>query len=811
MATTRCLSCMKEISTPICPHCCYPKYAQNDEHQLSVGTLLRDRYRVGRALGQGGFGITYLGWDETFQRIVAIKEFYPSSLVNRQKYSGNSLFLNSTSAEFGFLSGRDRFLREAQALSKVEHIPQIVRVYDFFQENNTAYIVMEYIRGIELGAYIEKKGGKLTVEETLQILKPILTALEAVHRIGLVHRDISPDNIMLDYQGSVKLLDFGAVRTVEDPDVNADLTKSTEAIVKHGYAPVEQYRGRGSLGPWTDCYALCATVYRCLTGLVPPDALALVMHEETLDWSGIPGLTEAQRLALEKGMSPNAAERYKNIGALRDALYGKVPAPEPIPKTDTDTPKKVDLPRKKQPKKERKPGKKAAGWVAAIVILAVIGCASALLIPRLPAVRYRNADSLVAEGQFLQAAQIYEALGAYKNSEARALSCRYSAAEVLMEEGSYQQAAEAFEALGSYRDSQDMAALCRNIHGYNQAEALMAQSDFEGAAALFASLGDYADSQQLSVYCTAEAQIARGELYQAATGFYSIAGFRDARERSLSCWQDIIPTQTLDVGNFHIAAVKNDGTVITCGSLGKNFPAPKWTDLVSVDTSGSHMVGLREDGTVVATGLNKKGACEVSDWTNIVAVSTGIVNFDDQESHTVGLKADGTVVATGSNDYSQCDVSGWTDIVSVSAGRYHTVGLKADGTVIATGRNDDGQCEVSEWTDIIAISAGGYHTVGLKADGTVIATGGNYDGQCEVSEWTDIVSISAGYNSTLGLRSDGTFVRAGRTTFRADSWTGLSFVAGDYFIVGLMPDGSAKEEGWGDVHSLNWTDIRLPH
>ena len=132
--------------------------------------------------------------------------------------------------------------------------------------------------------------------------------------------------------------------------------------------------------------------------------------------------------------------------------------------------------------------------------------------------------------------------------------------------------------------------------------------------------------------------------------------------------------------------------------------------------SGHHTVGLKSDGTVVAVGENYRGQCDVSDWTDIVAVSA-------ENWHSVGLKSDGTVMAVGENDKGQCDVSDWTDIVAVSAGAEHTVGLKSDGTVVAAGRNDDGQCNVRDWTDIVAISAGSYHTVGLKSDGTVVAVG----------------------------------------------------------------------------------------
>ena len=177
-----------------------------------------------------------------------------------------------------------------------------------------------------------------------------------------------------------------------------------------------------------------------------------------------------------------------------------------------------------------------------------------------------------------------------------------------------------------------------------------------------------------------------------------------------------------------------------------------------IAAGANHTVGLKEDGTVVAVGVNKDGRCDVSRWTDIVAVAAGF-------EHTVGLKSDGTAVAVGRNRDGQRDVSGWTDIVAAAAGGSHTVGLKSDGTVVAVGYNSDGRCDVSGWTDIVAVAAGGSHTVGLKSDGTVVAVGHNEYGQCDVSGWTDIVAVAAGRNHTVGLKSDGTVVAVGHNEY----------------------------------------------
>ena len=267
MEQKQCLGCMKHKQEyPVCEHCGYDERTANAPHQLQTGTVLQGRYLVGRALGQGGFGITYLGWNQYLETRVAIKEYYPSVFVERNATYNTSLVCKTQKMVEPFQENRMRFLREARTLAKLQEVPQIVSIHDFFEVNNTAYIVMEYLQGSDLRDYVKKRGGRLTAAETLSILRPVMAALVTVHEAGLVHRDISPDNIMLQHDGSVKLMDFGAVRTVNNPDVDKELTQATQAIVKRGFAPIEQYSEKGSIGPWTDEYALCATVYYCMTG-----------------------------------------------------------------------------------------------------------------------------------------------------------------------------------------------------------------------------------------------------------------------------------------------------------------------------------------------------------------------------------------------------------------------------------------------------------------------------------------------------------------------------------------------------------------
>ena len=277
-----------------------------------------------------------------------------------------------------------------------------------------------------------------------------------------------------------------------------------------------------------------------------------------------------------------------------------------------------------------------------------------------------------------------------------------------------------------------------------------------------------------SKYNAAVSFYENGEYKKAAIAFSGIEDHKDARERSFALWNDIAERQT-----------------IAC--------------------SGHQTVGLKSDGTVVATGDNEHGQCDVSNWTDVVAVACGY-------THTVGLKSDGTVVAVGDNYYGQCKVSNWTDVVAIACAYKQTVGLKSDGTVVAAGDNEDGQCDVSGWTDVVAIACGFDYTVGLKSDGTVVAVGDNKGGQCDVSDWTDVVAIACGSDHTVGLKSDGTVVAAGHNEYGqydVSDWTDVVAVAcSGYQTVGLKSDGTVDAvcyNKYGVCYGLNWTDIKQPN
>ena len=309
--------CMNKLNDGdvFCSRCGKKQETNLPGHILLPGTILNGKYAVGEMLGEGGFGITYMGRDIKLDRIVAIKEYYPTGLVNRSNTI--SPIVSENTAGLGYFSkGCDRFLKEARILAKFSDEPGIVNIIEFFEENNTAYIVMEYINGITLQEYLKQKG-KLAQNETLAIMMPIMRSLEKVHTQGLIHRDISPSNIMLKAD-QVKLIDFGAAR-----NSTANDNKSISLMLKPGYAPEEQYRSKGVQGPWTDVYALCATMYRCITGITPDEANDRVYSDELKSPSAL-GITIDSTLehAVMKGLAVFQKDRYQNIQEFINGLRG---------------------------------------------------------------------------------------------------------------------------------------------------------------------------------------------------------------------------------------------------------------------------------------------------------------------------------------------------------------------------------------------------------------------------------------------------------------------------------------------------------
>lgn len=282
---------------------------------LSNNTVLAGQYIILETIGQGGFGITYKALDRMHGNYVAIKEFFPDTMATRAQGQSEVMPYTGERGE-NYLYGKKCFLEEAETLAKFIGNENIVRIYSYFEENETAYLVMDFIEGTSLNEYVKQKGGKLSFHEAADILFPVMDALEDVHKKNLVHRDISPDNIIITTEGKAKLIDFGATR-----QSLGDKSQSLDVVLKHGYAPKEQYSRKSRQGPYTDIYALGATFYFALTGTAPPDSIDRLEEDSLVPLSKLGvELPEEADAAILKAMSVKAGDRYQSMEEFKMAF-----------------------------------------------------------------------------------------------------------------------------------------------------------------------------------------------------------------------------------------------------------------------------------------------------------------------------------------------------------------------------------------------------------------------------------------------------------------------------------------------------------
>ena len=724
MKFNRCFGCMEEIQGYPCPHCGFdPRSVKGIEYALPMGTILAGKYLVGRVLGQGGFGITYVGWDIALERKVAIKEYYPSGQVSRNPGSRGLTWYTSVQSQQAKQNGTQMFLKEARKMSKVDDIPNVVRVRDLFQENETAYIVMDFVEGETLKARLEKTG-PLPWEQAKGIFLPAIQAMEQVHQAGLVHRDISPDNLMLTPGGKVKILDLGAAK-----DLSVNNGASSMQVAKGGFSPFEQYTQRGSSGPWTDVYAMAATVYYTLTGKLPPVATDRVV-EDTISWEepGLKALSAQALEALQKAMVISAKTRMQSMEELEKGLYSTTVKPEPAP-----APQPVQEARPEpQPEQEAKPapqptpepapqtqsepkpkaGKKSGKklWIAAAAVIAVMLCGALI---------WANA--------------------------------------------------------GKPADDTNTAASAATTPTTAPTTVPTVAATAAPTTEMPISIPSPATSQSLAEEYGRKKVVAAGDHFAVGIkpdGSCIAAG---NPKPNVSSWTGMC---SLSACGDTVAGLRSDGTVV-CSDPTLNVR--NWKDIVQIDYfeglwgEDHHIVGLTSSGKVVAEGTNRYGECDVSGWEDIVDVAAGA-------THTVGLRSDGTVVACGNNEYGQCNVSDWVGIVDVAAARYAVYGLTSDGRILVAGQTYNGEVlevptpEVSGWDNIVAILAsceggdGCDYVVGIREDGTIVTNRSTWaylddgdiesfqDVQCiDVASWGYTICVdSYGKVRAVGWDVDGT-------------------------------------------------------
>ena len=329
----QCMGCMEfyDAEFDVCPYCGYEENQSTRELlHIEPGSLLAGRYIIGQTLGSGSFGVTYIGWDTQLKRKVAVKEYFPSEFATRMIHHQELMLGGNEKKRQQFADGMKKFLQEGKKLAQVSNIDGIVYMYDSFEANNTAYIVMEYLEGETLESFLAHEG-ILSEQQALEFIIPVLQALEVVHEKGIIHRDIAPDNIFLALEGDgklkVKLIDFGAARFA-----TTSHSKSLTVLIKPGYSPEEQYRSDGTQGPYTDVYAIASVLYRMVTGKQPPDALerrgAISMNRK--DILEEPGkynkdLSANFEIALLNAMNVRIEDRTATVADFMDELVSYEP------------------------------------------------------------------------------------------------------------------------------------------------------------------------------------------------------------------------------------------------------------------------------------------------------------------------------------------------------------------------------------------------------------------------------------------------------------------------------------------------------
>ena len=742
------------------------KTDKQNPRALTVNTVLAGKYLVGPVLGEGGFGITYAGYDLNMETRIAIKEYFPVELVTRDttrrtsgkdgtasggqisgsaSTSGGSDRVISLSGEKSktYQQGLKKYVDEARNVSRFSGIPGIVSVKDFFYENDTAYIVMEYIEGISLKEYLKQKGGKVSEEEALAILRPVLEALEKIHAAGIVHRDISPDNIMLTFaeQGeadkgkaeqsasshrlpdsasiptsaavygnisAVKLIDFGAARMTSKND-----QKSLTIILKHGYAPEEQYRSHGEQGPWTDVYALCAVLYRMLTGTVPEPAMDRLFSDglkrsEELGVAVSPAVSEA----IMRGLAVKKEDRIQSVRELLDVLY-----------------------------EGRQAGKDRKKLFRYSIFAAVAAGILVLSVFMVQVVSRTQETELVRQTE--ETMETAENAGETENAETA----------------------------GETEESESGTSEAANVEG--------------------------TDLSPTEEYLVLEDEEELGEQIVFPSAQTAISGVRQA----------------------HTLFRMPDGRVKALGSnMYGQCMVENWEHVAAVSASSTHSLGLRSDGKVYAAGENSYGQCDTGSWHDIVAIAAG-------ESASFGLRADGTIEACGNVEYYMDEISSWENIraITVAPSRSGVFGLDEEGNIHCAGFWED-MPQITGWEDVEWISCGtlqGMALIGLRENGSLVRAQleedsfGHFVG---VENWTGMQQFCAN-TPALGVRRDGTavFLESADSKLKETlrTWTNLEALSSAYIfdqllVFGLCEDGTILEyrENKGNAELAEMTELK---
>ena len=758
-----CYNCfLEKPDAGSCPHCGYDSSGEAGKYPLALkqGAILNGRYTVGRVLGQGGFGITYLAQDYQTRERVAIKEYLPTEFVGRtqgtyavQVYSGDR--------RENFEYGKTQFLNEAKTLAQVQGNEHIVRVFRYFEENNTAYFVMEYVDGPNLDEYMKEKGGRLSPEDACRLLLPVMEAMDWVHQKGIVHRDIAPDNILIARNGCAKILDFGAARYS-----TGEKSKSLDVILKHGYAPKEQYQRHGRQGPFTDVYAMAATFYHTITGKTPPDAIDRLEDDALIPPTtlGIRISDEAEEV-LYKALEVAAIDRFQSMGQfaaeLKAAVGADVESTATVAQDQRETPEIHPVSgigeMTSVPIAEDFPSEPSSGDETLLSaekdVPTIPGTAG------IPSVSNSADVPPSSDSSDLPSSESAASISG-GNRKKTPLNKKFIIAAV----------AAAFLLMAGLGATAERIARNRKTSSPQAAQESIQQSE----QTVPDSVSDTAPS-------IGSEDVSAAQENHIAVDSEEFRAMQKANAHTIAAGWDVA------------ARIRTDGTVSVISAPDVTWTSydsvEEWTDIVSIDAGFDHLFGLKSDGTVVFAGAKSYGEdwCDVSSWTDIVAIACG-------PHHVLGLRANGTVLAVGdSSDYwvkntDLCDVSNWSDIKAVGASAMVSMGVKTDGSVAVKG--DLSYNPYQGWKDIVSVAGEYQFMIGLDKDGIVCAGGRNLDLSCPA------VGIAGTDFESIVLMEDGTVTHVVGTAPE-------DYVSPYDYSDGIRIDTTT---GW-DRYMPFWTDI----
>ncbi len=846
-----CYNCFKEKSTyGPCSFCGYDPAGAEEKYPLALkaGSILNGRYTVGRVIGQGGFGITYIAQDYQTRERVAIKEYFPSELAGRSG-TDSSIQVHSKDQKENFEYGKEQFLQEAKTLAAFIGDEHIVRIYSYFEENNTAYFVMEYVDGYALDKYMAQKGGRLSIDEANYLLLPLMPSLDKVHSKGIIHRDIAPDNIIVTKDGNAKLIDFGAARYS-----TGEKSKSLDVILKHGFAPAEQYMRRGRQGPYTDVYALAATYYYAVTGKMLPDAVERMQEDTMLMPSALGAkISPEQEETLLKALAVSYSDRYRSMhefyrnmtekeGAGAPSASDQLSAKktktenrtekhtEPTKQGHIDTEKeephleqksfereKRDNPQTYEKKKQETEEKKHQ---AAIDKHKEGQSEREKTKPsprKKPIIVIIAAVLAVAVGLFL-----YSRSSGEKPMDE---SIPTATSEQKPEEAGITEQSNHIEQTEEVKTPEQTEQVEQNEQPVQpeQAEQSNQSEKNEQQTELAEQAGQDAQSKE------EEPDVLTEQAEQVEQDVQPEQEKQDVQteqiEQNAQTEQVKSPEDSYAEGLAHQAAGEWDAAIASFTEAGDYKDADEKIQEIQKEIryqEASELLnaGNYREALLIFEELSASDSLPEIPQDSIpdpMAEQYAEAEYFLQEGDKAHAAMTFAALGTYRDAQERCHEL-WTHITqrnTIDAGKKHTIAISEDGSVLIAGGFDNniGQlCRytLDDWSDIVAVSSGIYHAVGLRDDGTVITVGQNMYGQCDVQNWDNIVAISAGFFHTVGLRSDGTVVATGYNgdgQCDVQNWKDVVAIAtGGGYTLGLKADGTLLAVGYNNMSQCNVTD-----